>query len=99
VGWHISSTSALRRKRQVDLCEFEASLVYRSSLGQPGLHKELCPILEKPKPQTHPAPKRKKVAWVSFRRTKFSVYIFTFTLCQEEDLQRARKAGCRSSTL
>ena len=42
------SIPALRRQRQVDLCEFEASLAYRMSsrttwpteivLGQPGLH-------------------------------------------------------------
>jgi hypothetical protein len=27
-------------QRQADLCEFEASLVYRLNLGQPGLHRE-----------------------------------------------------------
>jgi hypothetical protein len=31
---------AHRRQKQVDHCKFEASLVYRVSPGQPGLHKE-----------------------------------------------------------
>ena len=34
---------ALRRQKQVDLCEFEASLVYK---GQPRIHREK-PCLEK----------------------------------------------------
>ena len=38
--WCMSLISALRRQRQADLCEFEASLVYRVSLGQ----LELCYI-------------------------------------------------------
>ena len=31
---------ALRRQRQVDLSEFEASLVYKGLPGQPRLHRE-----------------------------------------------------------
>lgn len=31
---------AVRRQRQVDLCKFEASLVYRVSSRPPGLHRE-----------------------------------------------------------
>ena len=30
----------LRKQRQMDLCEFEASLVYKSSSTQPTLHRE-----------------------------------------------------------
>jgi hypothetical protein len=35
-----SLISALRRHRQADLCEFNASLVYKVSPGQPWLHRE-----------------------------------------------------------
>ena len=38
--WFITLILALRRQRQADLCEFEASLVYKVSPGQP----ELCYI-------------------------------------------------------
>jgi hypothetical protein len=38
--WHVPLISALGRQRQGDLCKLEASLVYRVSLGQPGLHRE-----------------------------------------------------------
>ena len=31
---------ALRRQRQVDISELEASLVYRAGPAQPGLHRE-----------------------------------------------------------
>jgi hypothetical protein len=31
---------ALGRQRQVELCEFEASLLYRTRLRQPGLHRK-----------------------------------------------------------
>ena len=30
-GWCTTSTAALRKQRQADLCEFKASLVYKSS--------------------------------------------------------------------
>ena len=30
---------ALRRQRQVGLCEFKASLVYKVSSGQPGVYR------------------------------------------------------------
>jgi len=36
-GGHMPSTLALRRQRLVDLCELEASIVYKVSPGQPGL--------------------------------------------------------------
>ena len=42
-GWAVVPC-ALRRQRQADLCEFEASLVYRSTEQvpeQPGLHREI----------------------------------------------------------
>jgi hypothetical protein len=38
---------ALRRQRQADLSEFEASLLYRQVLGQPGVYRE---ILSQPCP-------------------------------------------------
>jgi hypothetical protein len=34
----------LRRQRQVDLCEFEASLVYRVSSRTAELHSETLPL-------------------------------------------------------
>jgi hypothetical protein len=34
VWWCTPLNPALRRQRQADLCEFEASLVYKSSSGQ-----------------------------------------------------------------
>jgi hypothetical protein len=40
-----------RRQRQADLSEFEANLVYKASLGQPGLCYREKPCLEKPKKQ------------------------------------------------
>ena len=42
--------SALRRQRQVDLCEFEASLVYRVP-GQPGQYREILSRKTKTKKQ------------------------------------------------
>jgi len=38
--WSMPLIPALGRQRQVDLCEFEVSLVYKVSPGQPGLHRE-----------------------------------------------------------
>jgi hypothetical protein len=35
-----SLTPACSRQGQAELCEFEANLVYRGVLGQPGLHRE-----------------------------------------------------------
>jgi hypothetical protein len=40
---------ALRSQRQTELCEFKASLVYRASSGQPGLHREILSSKEKKK--------------------------------------------------
>jgi hypothetical protein len=40
--WHIPLISALGRQSQVDLCEFEASLVYKMSPGQQGYRKKTC---------------------------------------------------------
>jgi hypothetical protein len=34
VGWHTPLISALKRQRLVNLCAFEASLVYTVSLGE-----------------------------------------------------------------
>jgi hypothetical protein len=31
---------ALGRQRQADLCEFQDSLIFKASSGQPGLHRE-----------------------------------------------------------
>jgi hypothetical protein len=39
--WYTPVILVLRRQRQVDSCEFEASLVYRVP-GQLGLHREPC---------------------------------------------------------
>ena len=38
-GWHTPLIPALRKQRQTDFCDFEASLVYRVP-GQPELHRE-----------------------------------------------------------
>jgi hypothetical protein len=38
---------ALKRQRQVDIYEFQASLVHRASLGQPGLCYTEKPYLKK----------------------------------------------------
>ena len=46
VWWHTPLIPALRRQRQVVLCELEASLVYRVNLGQPGIHREI--LYQKP---------------------------------------------------
>lgn len=43
---------ALGRQKQVALSEFEASLVYKASLGQPGLCYTDKPCLEKPNPNS-----------------------------------------------
>jgi hypothetical protein len=43
--WHTPLVPALWR--QVDLCEFEASLVYKVSPGQPGLWHTEKPCLKK----------------------------------------------------
>jgi hypothetical protein len=40
VCWRTPLLPALGRQRQVDLCRFEASLVYRVP-GEPGLHREI----------------------------------------------------------
>jgi hypothetical protein len=40
VGKYTPSIPALRRQRQVDLCEFKVSLAYRASPRQPQLHRE-----------------------------------------------------------
>jgi hypothetical protein len=36
----------LGRQKQADLCELEASLVYKVGPGQPGLYRERNPVLE-----------------------------------------------------
>jgi hypothetical protein len=38
--WCMLLITAHRRQKQVDLCEFKASLVYKMSLGQSKLHRE-----------------------------------------------------------
>jgi hypothetical protein len=40
VWWHTPLISALGLQRSVDFCEFEDSLVYKASWGQPRLHWE-----------------------------------------------------------
>ena len=40
------------------ISEFKASLVYKVSLGQPGLHRET--LFQKPKPKTKKTPKQNK---------------------------------------
>jgi hypothetical protein len=35
--WHMRLVPALRRQRQVDLCEFEANLIHKVGPGQPRL--------------------------------------------------------------
>jgi hypothetical protein len=37
----MSLVPSFRRQRQVNIYEFKASLVYRVSAGQPGLHREM----------------------------------------------------------
>lgn len=37
VWWGTSSVPALRRQKLAEFCEFEASMAYKSSPGQPGL--------------------------------------------------------------
>jgi hypothetical protein len=50
----------LGRKRQVDLCEFEASLVYRASSRTARLHRETLPRKPKTNKQTKNFPKQQK---------------------------------------
>lgn len=38
--WYTLLIPARGRQRQVDLFEFEASVIYRASSGQPGLHRD-----------------------------------------------------------
>jgi hypothetical protein len=52
--WHMSLIPALGRQ----ISEFKASLVYKVSLGQPGLHRET--LSQKPKPKTKKTPKQNK---------------------------------------
>jgi hypothetical protein len=41
--WHVTLIPALWKERQLDLCEFEASLVYRvSSLNSQGYTEKPC---------------------------------------------------------
>jgi hypothetical protein len=47
--WQMVLVPALGRQRQMDVCEFDASLFYRVSL-QPGLHRET--LSQKPKNKT-----------------------------------------------
>jgi hypothetical protein len=53
-----SLVPAFKRQRYVDLCGFEASLVYMQVSSQPGIHSELH--LKKKKKEK----KRKKKKWV-----------------------------------
>ena len=48
--WHTPLVQAFRRKKQVDLCEFEVSLVYRAS-SRAGSKATEKPCLKKPKKQ------------------------------------------------
>ena len=45
--WHTPLIPALRRQRQADLCEFEASLVYRASSRTGSKATQRNPILKK----------------------------------------------------
>lgn len=42
--WHMLLIPALRRQKQVELCEFEVSLVCKVGLGQPRIHRD--PVLK-----------------------------------------------------
>ena len=57
--WHIPLIPALRRQRHVDLCEFEASLVYRASSRTGSIATEK-PCLEKNKKTKKQNKKKKK---------------------------------------
>jgi hypothetical protein len=50
---------ALGRQRQMDLCEFKAILVYRASLGQPGLYYTDKPCLKQQQQQQQQQNKNK----------------------------------------
>ena len=50
--WYTPFIPALKRWRQVDLCEFKASLVYRAIPKHPGLLYTEKPCLEKTNKQT-----------------------------------------------
>jgi hypothetical protein len=65
---------AFRRHRQADLCEFQASLVYKVSTGDLGCYMEK-PCLEKPKEKKEKEKKKKSLA----QRTS----ILVFYCCEE----------------
>lgn len=65
--WHIPVIPAVRRVRQVDCCEFEASLDY-VLLGKPGLQSETLSQKQKSnkqknKPKDDDLKKKKKRQW------------------------------------
>jgi hypothetical protein len=55
--WCTPFIPALKRWRQVDLCEFKASLVYRAIPKHPGLHYTEKPCLENTSKQTNKKPR------------------------------------------
>jgi hypothetical protein len=51
---------ALRRQRQVRLCEFKASQIYKASPGQPGLQRETLSFKKKTNKQNRQKPEEWK---------------------------------------
>jgi hypothetical protein len=50
--WHMPSVSALERQRQVDLCEFKASLVYKEFRTARAIHRKTLSQNTKPNQPT-----------------------------------------------
>jgi nicotinamide riboside transporter PnuC len=56
----MSLIPALGRQRQLDLSEFEGSVVYQIVSGQPGLHIEILSWNKTKQPKTHKKPNQTK---------------------------------------